>query len=135
MTTNNAEFAVRTLAYRLGMQGHLSNKWYTATRRLSDLLDILIAVRMDVGQSANEPDASPVLASEKLRVMRVLLDDAIASAKEIFESVYYSEASRASDIVQPLRRTPQSGRADRRGACGLLLDGALADARRRRSDA
>jgi hypothetical protein len=81
----------------------LSNKWYTATRRLSDLLDILIAVRMDVGQSADEA----VLASEKLRVIRLLLDDAIASAKEIFASTHYSEASRTSDIVQPLRRTPR----------------------------
>jgi hypothetical protein len=63
----------------------LSNRWDTTTRRLGDLLDVLIAIRIDVGHSANGLDPSPAPGPEEMQVVRVLLDDAIASAKEMFE--------------------------------------------------
>jgi|SRR5450631_567226 hypothetical protein len=72
------------------------------TRRVSDLLDTLIAIRIDVGHSANGVAASPTLGSEQMREVRALLDQAIASAKEIFGSVYRSQSS---DQVGPSRHT------------------------------
>ena len=62
----------------------------TATRGMGDLLDTLIAIRIDVGHSANGVAASRVLGPEQMREVRVLLDRAIASTKEMFESTYRS---------------------------------------------
>ena len=61
--------------------------------RMGDLLDMLIALRMDVGHSANGIAASPTLGPEQMREVRVLLDCAIVSAKEILDSIPYSLAS------------------------------------------
>jgi hypothetical protein len=74
----------------------------TAAYRLSHLLDTLIAIRMDLGHSANGIAASPSLDPAGMQEVRVLLDRAIASAKEIFESVYRSPDS---DQVGPPRQT------------------------------
>jgi hypothetical protein len=73
-----------------------------ATRRVCDLLDTLIAIRIDVGHSANGVAASPTPGSEQIREVRALLDLAIASTKEIFGSVYRSQNS---DQVGPSRHT------------------------------
>jgi hypothetical protein len=81
-----------------GISPALSNRSDTATRRLGELLDILIAIRIDVGHSANGLDASPALSPEEMRVVRVLFDDAIASAKEMFESAHHSATA---DVVPP----------------------------------
>ena len=70
-----------------------SNRRDTDARRMGDLLDILIALRMDVGHSANGSAASPTLGPEQMREVRVLLDCAILSAKEILDSIPYSLAS------------------------------------------
>jgi hypothetical protein len=59
---------------------------------MGELLDTLIAIRMGVGQSANGIAASPTLGPEQMREIRVLLDCAIASAKEILDSIPYSLA-------------------------------------------
>jgi hypothetical protein len=75
-----------------------SNKWDTGACRLGDLLDTLIAIRMDVGHSANGITASPALGPEQMREVRVLLDCAIALAKEIFDSIHLSPTS---DVVAP----------------------------------
>ena len=74
----------------------LPNSWDTATQRVGDLLDILIAIRIDVGHSANGVDASPALGPAEMHVVRILLGDAIASAKEILESAYQSATT---DVV------------------------------------
>ena len=58
-----------------------------ATGRVCDLLDTLIAIRIDVGHSANGVAASPVLGPGQMRDLRALLDSAIASTREVFESV------------------------------------------------
>jgi hypothetical protein len=63
-------------------------------RRMGDLLDTLIALRIDVGHGANGIAASPALGPEQMREVRVLLDCAIASAKEILDSIPYSLASK-----------------------------------------
>jgi hypothetical protein len=70
-----------------------SNQRDTDARRMGDLLDMLIALRMDVGHSANGIAASPTLGPEQMREVRVLLDCAIASAKEILDSIPYSFVS------------------------------------------
>ena len=67
-----------------------SNQRDTDARRMGDLLDLLIALRMDVGHSANGIAASPSLGPEQMREVRVLLDCAILSAKEILDSIPYS---------------------------------------------
>jgi hypothetical protein len=70
-----------------------SNQRDTDARRMGDLLDILIALRMDVGHSANGIAASPTLGPKQMREVRVLLDCAMTSAKEILDSIPYSLAS------------------------------------------
>jgi hypothetical protein len=70
-----------------------SNQRDTDARRMGGLLDLLIALRMDVGHSANGIAASPTLGPEQMREVRALLDCAIASAKEILDSIPYSLAS------------------------------------------
>jgi len=77
------------------------NEWGTTARHLADLLDTLIAIRMDVGHSANGIAASPALGPEQMRQVRVLLDSAIASTKEIFDSAHFSSDS---DAVVPSSR-------------------------------
>jgi len=79
-----------------GISPMLSNSWDAATRRVGDLLDILIAIRIDVGHSANGLDASPVLGPAEMHVVRILLGDAIASAKQIIESAHHSATA---DVV------------------------------------
>jgi hypothetical protein len=78
-----------------------SNNTDTAARRLGDLLDTLIAIRMDVGHGANGIAASPAPGPEQLREVRALLDCAIASAKEIFGSLHLSAAA---DVAAPSPR-------------------------------
>ena len=78
-----------------------SNKIDTAARRLGDLLDTLIAIRMDVGHSANGIAESPILGPEQMGEVRVMLDCAIASTKEIFRSIHLSAAS---DAASPIPR-------------------------------
>jgi hypothetical protein len=73
-----------------------SNQSDTDARRMGDLLDILIALRMEVGHSANGTAASPTLGPEQMREVRLLLDCAITSAKEILDSIPYSLASDGS---------------------------------------
>lgn len=73
-----------------------------ATRRLCDLLDTLIAIRIDVGHSANGVAASRALGPEQMREVRVLLDRAIASTKEMFESNY---RSLGADEAEPARHS------------------------------
>ena len=80
---------------RKGISSTRSNQRDTDARRMGDLLDILIAIRMDVGHNANGIAASPTLGPEQMREVRGLLDCAIASAKEIFDSIPYSLASDA----------------------------------------
>jgi hypothetical protein len=60
-------------------------------RRLGDLLDTLIAIRMDVGHNADGIAAAPVLGLQQMREVRALLDHAIASAKEVFDSIHNVE--------------------------------------------
>jgi hypothetical protein len=74
----------------IGISPALSSKWDTATRRLGDLLDTLIAIRMDVGHGANGVAASPALTPMQMQEVRALLDSAIASAKEMFDSIHNS---------------------------------------------
>ena len=71
----------------------LPNSWDTATQRVGDLLDILIAIRIDVGHSANGVDASPALGPAEMHAVRMLLGDAIASAKEVFEAAHHSASA------------------------------------------
>jgi hypothetical protein len=77
------------------------------TRRVCDLLDTLIAIRIDVGHSANGIAASPTLSAEQMREVRALLDHAIATTKEIFGSIHRSAvsegASRRHQRVKPRR--------------------------------
>lgn len=75
-----------------------------ATRRICDLLDTLIAIRIDVGHSANGIAASPTLSAEQMRKVRVLLDHAITTTKEIFGSIYRSSASDDSGLSRRGRR-------------------------------
>jgi hypothetical protein len=78
-----------------------------ATRRVCDLLDTLIAIRIDVGHSANGSAASPSLSAEQMREVRALLDRAIATTKEIFGSIHRSTVSdgpsRRHQRVKPRR--------------------------------
>ena len=78
-----------------------------ATRRVCDLLDTLIAIRIDVGHGANGVAASPILSPEQLHDVRVLLDLAIASTKEIFESVCRSQNADQIDPSEHRGVTPR----------------------------
>jgi len=84
-----------------GISPALSNKWDTATRRLGDLLDTLIAIRMDVGHGPNGVAASPALSPAQMQQVRALLDYAVASAKEMFDSIHNSAPS---GVVSPVPR-------------------------------
>ena len=57
------------------------------TRLLCDLLDTLIAIRMDVGHGANGVAATPDLGPGQLRGIRLMLDHAITSAKGLLGSI------------------------------------------------
>src|SRR5450432_4270153 len=85
----------------IGISPALSNKWDTATRRLGDLLDTLIAIRMDIGHSANGIAASPALGPEQMSEVRVLLNHAIGSTREMFDSIH---ASAAAGVMPPFPR-------------------------------
>jgi hypothetical protein len=74
----------------IGISPALSTRRDTATRRMGDLLDALIAIRMDVGHGANGVAASPALSPAQLKEIRALLDSSVASAKEIFEWMHNS---------------------------------------------
>jgi hypothetical protein len=79
-----------------------------ATRRLCDLLDTLIAIRIDVGHSANGVAASHTLGPAQMREVRVLLDRAIASTKQMFESTYRSLiADEAKPALQSEEASPR----------------------------
>ena len=68
---------------------------------VGDLLDTLIAIRVDVGHSANAIAASSILGPEQMGEVRVMLDCAIASTKEIFGLIHLSAAS---DAAPPIPR-------------------------------
>jgi hypothetical protein len=68
-----------------------SNERDIDARHLGDLLDTLIAIRMDVGHNANGIAASPALGPQQMRELRALLDHAIASTKQVFESIHNVE--------------------------------------------
>lgn len=55
----------------------------SVARDLWDLLDILAALRLDLGHGANGIAASPVLGPIQMQVIRLVLDDAIALTKNI----------------------------------------------------
>ena len=52
-------------------------------RELRALLDTLVALRMDLGRDANGVAASPPLGPSQMRAMRVTVDGAIRSIKDI----------------------------------------------------
>ena len=58
----------------IGISPAPSNERNIAARRLGDLLDTLIAIRMDVGHSANGIATSPMLEPKQMHGVRVLLD-------------------------------------------------------------
>ena len=68
-------------------------------RRLGDILDVLVAIRMDVGHSANGVAASATLLPEQMSEVRLLLAHAIASTKEVFDSILWSDGS---NVMAPL---------------------------------
>ena len=55
-------------------------------RLLCDLLDTLIAIRIDVGHGANGMAASPALDAKQLQGIRLMLGRAIASTKDLLGS-------------------------------------------------
>jgi hypothetical protein len=55
----------------------------SAARRLYDLLDTLVAMRSDFGTNAEGKAAALTLGPEKIEGIRKLLDQAIASTKDI----------------------------------------------------
>ena len=83
----------------------------TAAYRLGHLLDTLIAIRIDLGHGANGIAASPSLDPAGMQEVRELLDRAIASTKEIFESVYRPPDSDQAGPPRPTRRVTPRGRA------------------------
>ena len=89
----------------IGISPAPSDKNDAIARRLGDLLDTLIAIRMDVGHSANGIAASPMLEPKQMHEVRVLLDRAIASTKEIFASIHVPVASDAAPPFPRDRRT------------------------------
>ena len=76
---------------------------------VGDLLDALVAIRIDVGHSANGIAASPALGLEQMREVRALLDYAIASAKEIFNSIHFSLASDPDPLFVELSSPARPG--------------------------
>jgi hypothetical protein len=80
-------------AFPKGVLPTQSNQSDTDARRMGDLLDTLIALRLEMGHGANGSAASPALGPEKMREVRELLDCAVASAKEILDSIPYTLAS------------------------------------------
>ena len=79
------------------------------TRRLCDLLDTLVAIRIDVGHGANGIAASPALGPAEMREVRVLVDRAIASAKDLLGTVecprHTQESGLAGAIVRGANQT------------------------------
>jgi len=65
--------------HRDGMLGDHSR----TALRLYDLLDTLVAMRLDVGASAKGVAAETTLGPEKIAAVRLLLDRAIDSTKDI----------------------------------------------------
>ena len=65
--------------------GFLGSKRHSdsVTRELCALLDTLVALRMDLGNDANDIAASPALRPSEMHEIRLILDGAIASAKNI----------------------------------------------------
>ena len=55
----------------------------SAARRLYDFLDTLVAMRLDFGTNAEGKAAALTLGPEKMEGIRKLLDQAIASTKDI----------------------------------------------------
>ena len=55
----------------------------SAARRLYDLLDTLIAMRLDFGTNAEGKAAALTLGPEKIQAIRDMLDQAIASTRVI----------------------------------------------------
>ena len=55
----------------------------SAARRLYDLLDMLVRVRLDFATNAEGKAAAFVLGPEKIQAVRDMLDQAIASTKII----------------------------------------------------
>ena len=55
----------------------------SAARRLYDLLDMLVMMRLDFGTNAEGKAAAFVLGPEKVQAVRDMLDQAIASTKII----------------------------------------------------
>ena len=66
-----------------GLRSVHSNKGASSARRLYELLDTLVAIRMDFGDIAEGEAAALSLGSEKIQGIRALLDEAIKSTKEI----------------------------------------------------
>jgi hypothetical protein len=55
----------------------------STARRMYDLLDTLVAIRMDFGTNVEGKAAALTLGAEKMEGIRALLDQAIASTKDI----------------------------------------------------
>jgi hypothetical protein len=55
----------------------------STARRMYDLLDTLFAIRLDFGTNAEGKAAALTLGPEKMEGIRELLDQAIASTKDI----------------------------------------------------
>jgi len=56
-------------------------------RQLCDLLDTLVAIRIDLGHDANGIAASPILTPEAMREVRALVADALASTRVLLGSI------------------------------------------------
>ena len=56
-------------------------------RRLYDLLDTLVAMRMDFGSNTEGEAAAATLGPEKIDGIRALLDEAIAHTKDIIGAI------------------------------------------------
>ena len=55
----------------------------SAARRMYDLLDTLVAMRLDFGTNAEGKAAALTLGPEKMQAIREMLDQAIASTRVI----------------------------------------------------
>ena len=64
-----------------------SSEGISTAHRLYDLLDTLVAMRLDVGDSAKGDAAAATLGPDKIHGIRDLLDCAIASTKEIIDGI------------------------------------------------
>ena len=69
--------------HRDGMLGDHSR----TALRLYDLLDTLVALRLDVGASAKGLAAETTLGPERIAAVRLLLDRAIESTKDIIGAI------------------------------------------------